>query len=125
MQHSDRRHSWPVRSQTEDSAALLATENGDEGSRARPGWDDVAVPRDAPTLLPMPGRGAGPHRMVPVPSGPLPLAVGIGTVEAPDILLLGHSGRDKRGGHRRGGGRIGPGVDTKWGGLWRRDERQC
>ena len=56
---------------------------------------------------------------------PLALAVGIGTVEAPDILLLGHSGRDKRGGHRRGGGRIGPGVDTKWGGLWRRDERQC
>ena len=42
------------------------------------------------------------------------------TVEATDILLLGHSGRDKRGGHRRGGGRIAPGVDTKWGGLWRR-----
>ena len=42
------------------------------------------------------------------------------TVEAADILLLGRSGRDKWGGHRRGGGRIGPGVNTKWGGLWRR-----
>ena len=42
------------------------------------------------------------------------------TVEAADILLLGHSERDKRGEHHRGGGRIGPGVGTKRGGLWRR-----
>ena len=42
------------------------------------------------------------------------------TVEARDILLLGHSERDKRGGPHRGGGRVGPGVDTKRGGLWRR-----
>ena len=37
------------------------------------------------------------------------------TVEARDILLLGHYERDKRGGHHRGGGRIGPGVGRKRG----------
>ena len=42
------------------------------------------------------------------------------TVEAADILLMDHSEPDKRGGRHRGGGRIGPGVGTKWGGLWRR-----
>ena len=42
------------------------------------------------------------------------------TVEAADILLLDHSERDKRGGRHQGGGRIGPGVGTKRGGLWRR-----
>ena len=73
---------------SEATSRTLATENGDEGSRApttaavdaparaRDGTTS-RVPRDAPTLLSMPGRGAGPHRTVPVPSGPLPLAVGI------------------------------------------------
>ena len=42
------------------------------------------------------------------------------TVEAPDILLLGHSGSDRQGGRRRG--RTGPSVSTKWGGLWFEEE---
>ena len=78
-----------VKPRTRRRSALLATKNGDEGSRAptaaavdaparaRDGTTS-RVPRDAPTLLSMPGRDAGPHRTVPVPSGPLPLAVGIG-----------------------------------------------
>ncbi|EJK55272.1 hypothetical protein THAOC_25009, partial [Thalassiosira oceanica] len=37
-------------------------------------------------------------------------------VEAPDILLLDHSERDKRGRTHRGGGRIESGVGTKGGG---------
>ena len=43
-----------------------------------------------------------------------------GLVEARDILLLVLSDGGKRGGARQGGGRIGTGVDTKRGVLWRR-----
>ena len=41
-------------------------------------------------------------------------------VEGRDILPLGRSECDKQGGLHQGGGRLGPGVDTKRGGLWRR-----